>query len=128
MVVEQVDFVDVEQSAVRASQDARLKVTLAFLDRLFDIKRSHHAVFRGGDGQVHEGGCAYVMRDLLFPLEAFLAFGAPCVGLVGITAETAVVHNFNFWKQCGKRARRGGFCGAAFAADQHAADAGVNGV
>jgi hypothetical protein len=59
---------------------------------------------------------------------AFLAFGAPGGGLFGIASEAAVVHNSDAWKKGGKRARRSGLGRAAFAADQHAADARINGI
>ncbi len=56
VIVEQVDFVDVEQAAVGACQHAWLKMALAFLDGAFDIERADDAVFGGGNGQVDEGG------------------------------------------------------------------------
>ena len=56
MVVQQVDFVDVEQAAVGSRQHARLKMTLALLDGFFNIQRAHHAVFGGRNRQVDERG------------------------------------------------------------------------
>jgi hypothetical protein len=69
-----------------------------------------------------------VVRDFLFSFEPFLAFCTPCVGLVGITAEATIVHDLDFGEQCGKRACGSGFCRAAFAADQNASDARINGI
>ena len=128
VVVEQIDFVDVEQTAVGAGQHARLEVTFAFLDGLFDVERSHHAVFGGGNGQVHKGGGADMMGNFGCAAEAFLAFGAPGVRLVGVAAKAAIIDDFHFGEQGGQCTRRSGFCCAAFAADQHTADACVNGI
>ena len=47
VIIQQVDFVDVEQAAVGGRQHAGLEVALALLDGLFDIQGADHAVFGG---------------------------------------------------------------------------------
>src|SRR6185436_4871297 len=124
MVIEQVYLIDVEKSAICAGENAGLKVTFAFLYGLFDIQCSHHAIFRGRDWQVYKRGGTDVEGRIL-ALETFLTFGAPGVGFIWVTAKTAVIHNIDFGKQRSQSARRCGFGGTAFTADQYAADAGI---
>jgi len=47
VIIQQVDFVDIKQTAVCGSQHARLEMALAFLNRAFDIQRADHAVLCG---------------------------------------------------------------------------------
>jgi hypothetical protein len=56
VVVEQVDFVDIEHAAIGRGQHARLKVAFALLDRLFDVERADDAVFGRADRQIDKGG------------------------------------------------------------------------
>ena len=58
MVVEQIDFVDVQQAAIGGSQYAGFKFPLTFLDRAFNIQRPNNPVFRGADGQIDESRTA----------------------------------------------------------------------
>ena len=51
VVIEQIDFIDIEDAAVGVGEDAGVEMTLALLDGLFDIQRADDAVFGGGDGQ-----------------------------------------------------------------------------
>jgi hypothetical protein len=60
MIVKQVDFVDVKQSTICSGLYAGFKMSFALLNGLLNVKRSHHAVFRGRDGQVDKGCGAYV--------------------------------------------------------------------
>jgi hypothetical protein len=55
VVVEQVDFVDIEHAAVGRGQDARLEVAFAPLDRLLDVERADDAIFGGADRQIDKG-------------------------------------------------------------------------
>ena len=103
-------------------------MALAFLDGLFDIQRADHAVFGGRDGQVDEGDGFFFDRQRFAGGGPLAAFGAPGGGLVGVAAEAAAAHGADLGQQGRQGARGGGLGGAALAADQHAADARVNGV
>jgi hypothetical protein len=59
---------------------------------------------------------------------AFLTFGTPGGGFIGVASEAAFLHNFDVREQGGKRTGGSGFGSAAFAADQYAADAGIHGI
>ena len=59
---------------------------------------------------------------------ALAALGAPGGRAVGVAAETAIGHDLHFGQQRGQRAGGGRLGGAALAADQHAADARVDGI
>jgi hypothetical protein len=90
VVVQQVDFVDVEQAAVGSGQDAGLEVPLAFLDGFFDVEGADDPVFSSGDRQVDKGRGAQLDRQRITAGDALAAVGAPGVGPVGVAAEAAV--------------------------------------
>ena len=59
---------------------------------------------------------------------AFPALGAPGVGLVGVAPEAAVSHHVDLGQEGGQGPGSSRFGGAAFPADEHAADARIHGV
>src|SRR5215207_2447137 len=128
MIIQQVDLVNIKQTAICACQHAWLKMTLAFLNGLFYIECPHHTVFRRGNGQVYKG-CRFDMgRKWIFSIETFLTFCTPGVWLLRVAAEAAVIYDSHFGEQCGQCTRRSGFRCAAFTTDQHAADTRINSV
>ena len=54
VIVQQVDFVDVEDSAVRLGQQARFEVHRALAESLFEVDRSRDAILGGTDGKLHQ--------------------------------------------------------------------------
>ena len=52
VIFEQIDFVDVQKTAVRARQQPRLEGLLAMRQRFFDIERTDDAVFRYAERQI----------------------------------------------------------------------------
>ena len=93
VIVEQIYFVDIKQSAVGIGKHACLEMALAFLDGLFDIQRTDNAVFRGRDRQVYER-CGPAVKGQGFPADgAFPAFGAPGTGFIRVAAEAAIIDN-----------------------------------
>ena len=128
VVVEQVDFIDVEEAAVGGGEHARFVTALAFLDGPFDVERANHPVFRGGNRQVDERGAAFFHRQGFSAGGPLTAFGAPGGRPVRIADEAASGDGANLRKQGGQGPCRGGFGRAAFAADEHPADAWVNGI
>jgi hypothetical protein len=65
-----------------------------------------------------------LQRALAF--EAFATLITEEVGALWVTVETATLNDFEFGQQCGQCAGRGRFGGAAFAANQHAANLRVD--
>ena len=129
VIVEQVHFVHVQQAAIRRSQHARLEAANALLNRLLDVERAHHAIFRGAHRQIDELRAALGVRQVLPVLGgALAAFRAPRRRLIGIAAEAAVLHHVDFGQQRRQRAGGGGLGRAALAANQHAADLRIDGV
>ncbi len=129
VVVEQVDLVDVEQAAVGGGQDAGLEVALALLDGLLDVERADDAVFGGGDGQVDEGDGFFF--DGQGRRRRRPSRGTRCTRRRAGRGRSRSGSPRTAWtlgQQGGQGAGGGGLGRAAFAADQHAADAGVNGV
>jgi len=96
MIIQQVDFVDVEQPAVRSRQHTWLKMALALLNRAFDVERAYHAVFCGGNWQVDKRRFTDFSREWIFPRhKALTAFRAPGGGLGWVTAKAAVANHLN---------------------------------
>ena len=96
VVIQQVDFVDVEQTAVRSRQHAWLKMALALLNRAFDVERANHAVFCGRNWQVDERGFLGFNRQRVFPPnKALTAFRAPGGGLGGVTAKATTADDLD---------------------------------
>ena len=58
VVVQQVDFVDIEQPAVRRRQQAWLELALAAGQRRFQVQRADHAVLGGRHRQIHDAHLA----------------------------------------------------------------------
>ena len=126
VVIEQVNFVDVEDAAVGGGEDARLEMAFAALDGFLDVQRADDTIFGGADGQVHERRGAVFGRELAGLGEPLLAFVAEQVGPIRIAAEAAALYDLDVREQRSQRACGGGFGGAAFAADEYAADLGID--
>ena len=70
--VEKVNFVDVEQAAVCGSENAWLKSSFPFLDRLLNIKRSNYPIFRRANRQIDEGNFTrFSLQVFLFYLAVY---------------------------------------------------------
>jgi hypothetical protein len=128
VVVEQVDFVHVQDAAIGGSQDAGLKVALAALDGLFDVQRAHHAVFGGADRQIDERRRQGARRQRAKALEALAALVAEEVRAIRVAVKAAALDDVERRQQGSQSTRCRGLGGATFAADQHAADLRVDGV
>ena len=111
---------------ISGGQHAGLKVALAFLNGLLDVERADDAIFGGADRQVDERGAAGGERKFAFFGGAFLALGAPGRGAIGVTAKAAVPHHAHVGQKGGQGAGGGGFGRAAFAANEHTAQARVD--
>ena len=128
VVIEQVNFVDIQQTAVGSRQNTRLKTAHTLLDGFLDIQGAHHAVLGSGNRQVHEW-CGFGYRHQFFTFfSAFTALGAPGGRFVGIAPKPAVVHHFHVGQQGRQCPGSRGFGRAAFPADEHTPDARINGV
>ncbi len=123
MVVQQIDFVDIEKTAVSRRQNAGVETALAFLNSRFDIQRTHHAVFGSGNGQVHEGRAAQCDRQLFAAFYALTALGAPGFRMVRVAGKAAVFYHPHLRQQGSQSTRGRRFGRAAFAADQYTTDA-----
>src|SRR5574338_540027 len=126
MVIQQVDLINVQQAAIGRGQDARLEMSLALLDGLFDIERSHHPVLGGRYRQVYKWGSALGGGQDAPRGEAFLAFGAPGGWALRITTEAAVLDNLDMGQKGGQGTGGRGFSGTALATDQDTADASIH--
>ena len=72
MVVQQVDFINVQQSPVCGCQNPRFKMAFAFLDRFFNIKRSNYPVFGRGYWKINKRNLAGDRFKVIFIVYLFL--------------------------------------------------------
>ena len=126
VVVEQVDFVHIEDSAMRIGQQAGLELAAAVLQSNFEVQRSDDPVLGGRHGQVGDVYAAQsrALRRAVAPRGSALA--AQVLGR-GIAAEPAR-RDRDLGQQRGQTANRRRLGGAALAANQHAANGRVDGV
>ena len=115
VIVQQVDLIHVEQTAVGCGQHARLEVALAPLDRFLDVERTDDAVFGRADGQIHEAGAPLRDRQRLAARQAVAAVVAEGLETARIAGEGAIGHHLDLGQQIGQGAGRGGLGRAALA-------------
>ena len=111
MVFEQVDFVDIEKTAIGLGEQAGFKALFARGQCTFEIEAADDAVFGGAQRQIHEGHGAFL--DMLAgALAATFDAGAAIIGGAFVAAAG---HNLHWRQQAGQRAHGGGFAGATIA-------------
>src|SRR5437879_4252338 len=126
VIVEQVDLIDVEDVAVRFSENARLEAALAALDRRLDVDRADDAILRGVDGQLDDAHAAAGAGQCLSARQAVLAIRAERLGRVRITTVEAVRDDGQLGQQTGEGSHRGRLARAFLTANEHAADRRVD--
>ena len=117
MVFEQVDFVDIEKTAIGLGEQAGFKALFARGQCTFEIEAADNAIFRGAQRQINEGHGAFL--DVL--AGAFSAAFDAGAAIIGGTFVAAAGHDLHWRQQAGQRAHGGGFAGAAIAEHHHAA-------
>ena len=80
------------------------------------------AVFGRAHRQIHQADFAPRHRQFFAARHSGAAVIAQTVRLVRVATKRAVRNHADLWEERGQCAHRGGFRGAAFAADQHTAD------
>ena len=119
VILEQVDFVDVEKPAMRLCQQARFKCLLPGAQGAFEIERADHPVLGCSQGQVDERH-----RALAHPARS-AGIGAGAL-LVASAAIAAILDRADRRQQIGESACGGGLAGAAVAEYHHPADARID--
>ena len=125
VVVEQVDFVNVEDAPMGGGNQPRFKVFGARFDSLFNVQSADQAILGGSHRQVHD---AYLAGCGSAAASGLTAPVADLLGRAGGAAVGAARHNRHFGQQGGQGAHRCAFSRAFLAAHQDAADTGVDGV
>jgi hypothetical protein len=54
VIIEQINFIDVEEPTIDLSQQARFKAALPLSDRMFKVERANYSILRCGDGELYE--------------------------------------------------------------------------
>ena len=125
MVVQQVDLVDVEDTAVGGGDESGFETAAAGLDGLLDVQRPHQPVLGGAHRQVDDadlsgnGGSVFSRR--LAPL-------AQSLPVLGRAAVGAAAQDGDLGQQVGQGTDGSGLGRALLATDEHAAYTGVDGV
>ena len=124
MVVQKIDFVHIEDVAVRVGEDARLEGALAFLDGGLDVQRAHHAVLGGADRKLHHLHRQF-LDGRLGVVVFLMALVAPVRFVRRVVVKTASRDASARRQKVGQRAYRRGFRRALLALDQDAAEARI---
>ena len=111
VIFKQVDFIDVEKTAIGLGEQAGFEALLAGGQRAFEIEAANDAIFRGAQRQIDEGNGAF-FRLLASAFAAAFDAGAAIIGSAFVTAAG---HDLHRRQQTGQRAHGGGFAGAAIA-------------
>ncbi len=119
MVFEQVDFVDVEETAIGLGEQTGFEALFAGGQRAFEIERADDAIFGGAKRQIDKGHRDF--GDLLAGAGAAIIGARGGIG--GRAAIAAAGDDLHRRQQGGERAHRGRFAGAAIAEDHDAAQA-----
>jgi hypothetical protein len=127
VVLQQVDFVDVEKSPVGRSQQSGFESLDAGGQRLFQVQCPNDPVFTGTQWQVNHRCCACqarrcICRFVIHHVEAGHALMAQLSRFLGITGIPASIDHSDRWQQSGKRPHCRGLAGAAITQHQHTAD------
>ena len=128
VVIQQIDFIHVEQAAIGRGEHPRLEMPLAMLNGLLDVQRAYHPILGGADRQIHKAGTMSCDRQHLAARQAIATVIAQGVDAAGVAGERTIGHYRDLGQEIGQRARRGRLRSAALAADQHAADRVADGV
>ena len=123
MVFEEVDFVDVEEAAVGAGEEAGLEGFFAAGEGALEVEGADDAVFGGAEREVDDGDFCLFLAGAGFGA----AFFAPGGWGGRVAVEAAAGDDAHGGQQGGERADGGRFAGAAVAEREDAADAGVDG-
>jgi len=96
MIIQQVDFIYVQQAAVCSRQNTGIKTALALLNSFFNVEGTNHTVFSCRDRQVDKRGPPGGDGQRFTPGYAFTTFGTPGVGGFGIAAKAAIANDVDF--------------------------------
>ena len=128
VVIEQVDFVDIQNVAIRLRQHARLEAALAALDRGLDVDGANYPVFRGIDRQLNDSHPPTASGKRLTPSQPVLAIRAEGLRGVRVAPVRTVSDNGKLREQSSECTHRRGLPCALFAANEHAANRRMDGV
>ncbi len=122
MILEQVHFVDVEEAAIGAGEQAGLEAARAVGERALEVERADDAVLGRAERKVHHRHRDPV-RGARRPRGAVRARRG---GGAGFAIERAAGHRRDRRQKRGQRPDRGRFAGAAVAEHENAADPRVD--
>ena len=129
MILEQIHFVDVEKTAVRARQQSGLERLLAIAQRFLDIERADHAILSGAEWQVDDRHTLLCHRQLAArDVEStFPAFVAARAIRRRVAAIATPLHRLHAWQERRQRTDDGRFSRAAISKDKDAAHGRIDG-
>ena len=126
MVLEEVDLIDVEKSAIGACQKSGLEGLHALRQGAFQIERADDPILGHTERHVDHGDRNGPVLERAGG-GPFPALGAPRVRIGGITRVAAADDGAHGRQQCGQRANGRGFTRTPVAEHQHPADTRVDG-
>ena len=128
VVVQQVDLVDIEDTAVDRREDARIDGYHPLTDRPLHVDGAHHPVFGHSEREVDDADSPAIRLQLL-ACSLLLSTGIADASVAGrIATVWAAPDHVDLGEHAGKRPDRGGLGRPFLAADEYAADSRVDGI
>src|SRR2546423_11858594 len=122
MVFKKIYFVNVEKSAIGASEQSKLERFDACCERAFYVDAASYAVFRSAQRHVNYGHNDTHARQFSFFTETRIAIGAMLCLFIWIAVEWATAHNPNGRQKVCERTNGCRLPGAAMTHDEHASN------
>jgi hypothetical protein len=109
-------------------EEAWLEGAMTFSDGMFEIDGAGNAVIGSTEGQLYKGDRTDSGGKGSVGGRKRPAVIAESAGMVRVTLERAASDDVDRWEEMGESTDCGGFCSALLAADEHAAETGIDSV
>jgi hypothetical protein len=126
MIVEQINFVDVEEAAIGAGQQSGLECLHSFNERALDVQGSAHPIFGCPKWEIDNRNRAAHTVQLTVARQLDGAVLAQLVHSIGVAAVVAALNFVDWGKQIGQRANGGRLPRSAMTHNNDATDVRVN--
>ena len=127
MILQQVHFVDIQEAAMSAGQEAGLEGLFARRQRLLEVEGPNHAVFGRAQREIDDGHG----RQHRFGVPTGLGAGATLVAARAVGLRVTPIatprHHLHGGQEPSQRAHGRGLSGAAVAKDHDPTDRGIDG-
>src|SRR5262249_51369186 len=104
MVIEKVDFVDVQETSIGTRQQPGFKRLHSIDQRAFDIERSANAIFGSAQRKIDDPNLRSNRNQTLIARQSSRTLEAQLLSTIGIAAVYAVLYTLQRRQEIGERA------------------------